>query len=287
MTVAQNSSWNVRRQLQQHGQLVRKEFMLNDRTHWPTINPPSGSIASYGSQSMGYPGNVISHLNRTSQQPYLQQQHASSGHTAAPPVKRQRTAPPSHARTATSIAATALAQDALDDDEDYSKGDFMDHLTPRDISTTRFVINHENMEELVNSPYSTHQIVPVPLGLGRKGELEALTQDFFDAPTNSTPTVPSDGNPPRVGRLPPGRADKFRAKAEQKMSALEAEIAERRRKFNKEMAAIKAGGRIMEEEKRGLRTAPITSNFNFDDWIFEVPPLAIWLQQAHVDPSMR
>lgn len=269
MTPNLTASWSVRRQLQQHGQLVRKEFMLNDRAHWPTINPPSGNIASYGSQSMGYPGNVISHLNRTQQQQFLQQQHASGGHATAPPVKRQRIAPPSHTRTTTSIAATALAQDALaDDDEDTSKGDFMDHLTPRDISTTRFAINHENMEEIFNSPYTIRQIIPGPLGLGRKGEIEELTKGFFDAPTESTPTVPSGADPPRVGRLPPGKADEFRAKAAQKVSALEAEMAEMRRKHNEEMAKIRAGSIIMEEERR-LRTAPMSSNSRFDDWIFD------------------
>ena len=285
MTAAQIGSWNMRRQLQQHGQLVRKEFMLNDRAHWPTINPPSGNMARYGSQSIGYPGNVISHLNRTQQQQYLQQQRTSRGHLAAPPVKRQRLAPPRPARPSKPIAAATPAQDAPDDDEDKkeeeegeeeeeednSKGDFMDHLTPREISITRFVINHENMEEIFNSPYTTNQIVPVSLGLGRKGEIEALTKDFFDAPVDSTPTVPSDAKPSRVGKLAPGQADDFRKRAALKLSEMETELAEMSRKHDEEIAIIKAGSKIMEEERR-LRSAPVTSKFKFDDWIFDGSP---------------
>lgn len=282
MTAAQIGSWNMRRQLQQHGQLVRKEFMLNDRAHWPTINPPSGNMARHASQSIRYPGNANSHPNRTRQPHYLPPQNASKGHLTVPSIKRQRRAPPRPARASKPIAVAKPAKGAPGDDkdeeekeaeaeEDNSKGDFMDHLTPREISITRFVINHENMEEIFNSPYSTNQIVPVSLGLGRKGEIEALTKDFFDAPVDSTPTVPSDAKPSRVGKLAPGQADDFRIKAALKLSEMETELAEMSRKHDEEIAIIKAGSTIMEEERR-LRSAPMTSKFKFDDWIFDGSP---------------
>lgn len=156
----------------------------------------------------------------------------------------------------------------IDDDEDNSRGDLMDFLTPRDVSTMRYVQHHEWMEEIFNSPYTTGQIVPAELGIGRKGELEDLTKDFFSAPTDSTPTVPlpSGTHPPRVGRLEAGKAEEFSSKATEKVAELNAEMERMKRQHAKRMARLNKGTAIRLAE-RSLRSAPMSAaDFGIDEW---------------------
>lgn len=64
----------------------------------------------------------------------------------------------------------------------------MEYLSPRDISTVRYMQHHQWMEETFHSPYSTGQIVPGELGLVCKGKIE---EDFFQ--WNQTPKVRRPG----------------------------------------------------------------------------------------------
>ena len=261
------SSVTERRFLQQHGQLVRKEFMLHDRNNWPTINPPTS-----GYQATGYPGNVISHMNRSQQQPYMHQQQVASGHAGAgpSPSKRPRHAPPVGPNTSVAAVTMAQAQDAaINEEEDTSRGDFMDFLTPRDVSTMRYSQHHEWLEEVFSSPYTTGQIIPVQLGLGRKGELEALTKDFFDAPTTGTPTpkVGAVPVPPRVGRMEVGKAEDFTKKATEKVAEINAEMEKLKRQHARRMAKVKKGA-VVREAEQSLRFAALTLD-NGDKWAFD------------------
>ena len=159
---------------------------------------------------------------------------------------------------------------SIEDEEDNSRGDLMDFLTPRDVSTMRYVQHHEWMEEVFNSPYTTGQIVPVELGIGRKGELEDLTRDFFNAPTDTTPTepLPSGTYPPRVGRLEAGKAEDFTSKATEKVAELNTEMERMRRQHAKRMARLNKGAAIRVAE-RSVRSAPMSaSDFGIDDWKF-------------------
>lgn len=243
--------------------LIRKEFMLHDRANWPTINLPPGHLPRHAPQSIGYPGNVISHMNRTQQQRFLQQQQQAAGHKVlvGPPAnKRMRLDPnaPTHAgqRHAMPNPGIGMTHDAsaIDDDEDTSRGDIMDYLTPRDISTVRYMQHHEWMEEIFHSPYSTGQIVPGELGLGRKGELEELTKDFFNATTSATPS--SGNQAPRVGRLGAGRAEDFTKRATDKVAEINAEMEKMKRQHAKRMAKLSKGITIRDAE-RTLRSAPM------------------------------
>ena len=256
-----------RRFLQQHGQLVRKEFMLHDRNNWPTINLPGG-----GFQASGYPGNVISHMNRSQQQPYMHPQQMGTGHSSVgpSPSKRPRHAPPVGPNSSIAAATMAQAQDAVtNDEEDTTRGDFMDFLTPKDISTTRYIQHHEWLEEVFNSPFTTGQIVPVHLGLGRKGELEALTKDFFDAPTSGTPIAKTGPVPlpPRVGKMEPGKADDFAMKATAKIAEMHEEMEKLKRQHAKRMAKFKKGAGLREAEQ-SLRFAALTID-NSNGWKFD------------------
>ncbi|KIX03647.1 uncharacterized protein Z518_07200 [Rhinocladiella mackenziei CBS 650.93] len=199
-----------RRMIQSQGQLPRKEFMLSDRSSWPTIHlPPAIARAS------------------------------------APPI------PPaaSHRR------ATSIGQDpTLEEEEDVSRGDLLDFVTPRDISRVRYEQHHEWMEEILESPYPTSSIIPSDLGLGRKGQLEELTKDFFDAPV-SAQKEPNSGPPPRVGKMPAGQADDFVKRAEAKLADMGAELEKIRKTHARRMEKFKRSSTLTVAERK-LRTTP-------------------------------
>ena len=248
--------------------------MLRDSASWPTINLPGNPNPSYPQQNMGYPGDVISHMNRSQQQAYMQQQQAQAAQRGIgpSPAKRPRHIPPGHAHgSATAIPAPVIAPDpALEDEDGTSGGDYMDFLTPRDISMHRYVQHHEWLEEILNSSFDTSQIIPGELGLGRKGELESLTKDFFNAPIDATPKeafplpesspelassqVPiPDTATPRVGRLEAGKAEDFTRRATERIEAINAEMEKLKRQHARRMAKLNKGGAFKEgaEDLRG------------------------------------
>ncbi|KAI9701831.1 MAG: hypothetical protein M1836_001175 [Candelina mexicana] len=251
---------SARRYLHSQGQLVQKQFMLHDRDNWPTVNLPGGqSAASYAQQTSTYPGNSIAQMGRPQQQPYFQQQQqaAMSGSIGPSPAKRPRQTPPSHAAGANSAIAAAAAAAAthdstIDDEEDTSRGDMLDHLTPREISTMRYVQHHEWMEEVISSPYGINQILPVDLGFGLKGELESLTEGFFIAPTIENGKGSRDPNP--AGKMEEGKAEEFSKRATDKVAELNAEMVKMKRKHARRMEKLNRGKIIIESEKR-LRMA--------------------------------
>ena len=260
-----------RLQLQQHGQLMRKEFMLRDRASWPTVNFPGNPPPGFQQQPIGYPGDVISHMNRSSQQAYIQQQqqmHAAQRGIGPSPAKRPRHGTHS-LPSATAIPPTMVPQDpALEDEDGGSAGDLMDILTPRDISLHRYVQHHEWLEEILHSPYDTNQIVPGDLGLGKKGELESLTRDFFDSPTapiatenfklpgNQHETPIADTATPRVGRLDPGKAEAFTKLANRRVAEINADMERLKRQHERRMAKITKGRAFMEAQDE-LRSATV------------------------------
>ena len=142
----------------------------------------------------------------------------------------------------------------------------MDFLTPRDISLHRYTQHHEWLEEILNSPYDTSQIIPGQLGLGRKGELESLTRDFFDAPVEATPKAifpkskgespVEDSATPRVGRLEPGKAEDFTKRATEKIAEINAEMEKLKRQHARRMAKINKG-RAFKEAEQNLRVSTL------------------------------
>ncbi|CAD6576288.1 MAG: hypothetical protein ASARMPREDX12_006951 [Alectoria sarmentosa] len=142
----------------------------------------------------------------------------------------------------------------------------MDFLTPRDISLHRYTQHHEWLEEILNSPYDTSQIIPGQLGLGRKGELESLTMDFFDAPIEATPkeTFPKpkgespveDSATPRVGRLESGKAEDFTKRATEKIAEINVEMEKLKRQHARRMAKINKG-RAFKEAEQKLRVSTL------------------------------
>ena len=272
---------NERVQLQRHGQLIRKEFMLRDGASWPTINLPGNPGSAYPQQPMGYPNDVMAHMNRSQQQAYIQQQGNAAQRAVGPsPAKRPRHAGQSQGHGSnTAIPPPIVPPDAAYDDDDGTVGgDYMDYLTPRDISIHRYIQHHEWLEQIMESPYDTDRIIPGDLGLGRKGELESLTRDFFDAPTSGTPkerfpireekdsvkesvAEANDGRaeandsapvPSRVGRLEAGKAEEFTKRATEKVAQINSEMEKLRRQHVRRMAKLQKG-RALKEAEDSLR----------------------------------
>lgn len=126
-------------------------------------------------------------------------------------------------------------QATLEEEEDVSRGDVLDFMTPREISKMRYEQHHEWMEEILESHYASKNIIPSDLGLGRKGVLEALTNDYFVAPTSVAPE-PING---KVGKLPPGKADEFTKQAEQRLADMQTELEKMKQDHARRMEKLK------------------------------------------------
>lgn len=113
-----------------------------------------------------------------------------------------------------SAAMNAVGGDpvmTIDEEEDTSRGDILDHFSPREIAQTRYTQHHEWMEEVIGSAYPISRIVPVDLGLGLSGELSKVTDGLLDLPlVHPPPPLPAPAPMPipipspttRPGRRP-------------------------------------------------------------------------------------
>jgi hypothetical protein len=136
----------------------------------------------------------------------------------------------------------------VEEEEDVSRGDILDFMSPRDISKVRYEQHHEWMEEIIESPYPTLSIVPSELGFGRKGQLEELTKDFFDAPVTAESTSLT-----KVGRMAPGQADDFLKRASDKIAAMQAELEDMRKRHEQRMKKMRRSTTLTQAERK-LRT---------------------------------
>lgn len=141
----------------------------------------------------------------------------------------------------------------LEEEEDVSRGDLIDFLTPRDVSKARYEQHHEWMEEILESHYAMTQIIPSDLGLGRKGELEALTSGFFETPMVPFPEDRTSANH-KVGKMDPGKVDDFRVKASQKIAEMQGELQAMKRRHARKKELLQRTSTLSTAEKR-LRTA--------------------------------
>ncbi|KAH6704052.1 hypothetical protein BKA61DRAFT_493798 [Leptodontidium sp. MPI-SDFR-AT-0119] len=234
---------NTRAYLHSHGQIVQKEFMLHDRQNWPSIAFPRGQPRGQPMYAQGAPPPRVPQTMAYPPQPH---------HSAGPPSKKAKTQASANAAAAAAAAAANAAPSLdADDEEDFSRGDLFDLTTPRDISMARYKQNHEWMEEILNSPYAIHQIIPSDLGLGVRGELQSLTDGIFDAPLDPAKDVVKYSY---VGRLDSGKAEMFRQRANEHISETNAEIERMKAKHAKRLAKFKRGSAITQAEKQ-LRTA--------------------------------
>lgn len=242
---------STRNYLQLQGAIVRKEFMLRDQVHWPQIQWPQSGPArgpQYGApvrtpQSMAYPP------------------HAPV--TAGPPAKRVRT----NANAAAQPVGSAIPVEMMDDEEETSRGDMFDHMTPREISLARYKQNHRWLEEILSSPYAINQITPVDLGLGLKGELGSLTDGIFSAPSGDPENDPHQYD--YHGYLDAGKADEFRNRVKERIAADNAEMEKMKAKHAKRLAKMKKGQTIIQAEKALRRAAHDPTDVGEEYWRLE------------------
>ncbi|KHN95305.1 uncharacterized protein MAM_06809 [Metarhizium album ARSEF 1941] len=240
------------------GQIRRKEFMLSDHANWPSLpeltrQQMGPQMAPRGvPQQMAYPPQPApgppskrarhsqSHSQQQQQQQHLQQQQQQ------PPV----------------MPGMNPLDSAFDDDEDISRGDMFDHLTPREISLLRYQQNHEWMEEILSSAYRIGQIQPSDLNLGLKGELASLTEGIFTAQAGDVFAQPPEK--PYVGRLDSGLADEFRKRVSKHVESTEAEIERLREEHAELVASLKQNSALKVKEKqiRSIPDPPVPEVFN-------------------------
>lgn len=152
--------------LENQGRIEKKDFMLHDRENWPTINVPNLRQHPMAPQNAWPP-------------PQAQYPRYPNAYPQPPPAKRQRQQAPA----AMPGSGENTHDTSVEDEENTTLGDYFDHLTPRDISMARYLQHHRWMEEVFSSPYASHQIVPVDLGLGLMGELKGLTTGILEPPS--------------------------------------------------------------------------------------------------------
>ncbi|KAI1133674.1 hypothetical protein F5Y10DRAFT_228323 [Nemania abortiva] len=226
----------IRARLQRCGQIQRKEFILGDRSNWPRINWPKET-----SRQPAYPA------NRGIPQNIAYPPQASPAGT--PSARRPRGNQAAHGPL---NPMALIPQTDLEEDEDTSRGDLFDLLTPRDVSISRYKQNHEWMEEILSSAYRMGQIGFADLGFGLKGELAALTEGIFEAQgANAVTQAPSKA---ATTRLDPEQAAEFRKRANDKIDSTKAEIEKMKAEHAKQMAKFKQNSLITTSEKE-LRTA--------------------------------
>ncbi|KAI9824878.1 MAG: hypothetical protein M1832_001483 [Thelocarpon impressellum] len=254
----------ARRFLQTQGQLVRKEFMLHDRGNWPSINLPGGQMPGYAQQPGAmYPtpphqgGRPLQQASPyyPPQQQQQQQQHPQPG-MGPSPAKRPRQTPPTHMPGSgmAPAAMNAAHETYFDDEEDTSRGDLLDHLTPREIAMVRYRQHHEWMEEVMSSPYSINQIIPVDLGLEMKGVLEDLTKGIFDAPAGER-SENGASVLPRVGKLREGKLEDFQQRVEAYQAKTKAEMERSEKDHRRRMAKLGERSRRFRDWELRLREA--------------------------------
>ncbi|KAI0840679.1 DUF1750-domain-containing protein [Hypoxylon sp. FL0890] len=229
----------TRAYLQRCGQIQRKEFILGDRVNWPQIawpREPSRQPMFAGPrgvpQAMAYPPHPPT--------------------AGGPPSKRARTGQAAQGQVPPSMAAIPPPDSAYDDEEDTSRGDMFDHLTPREVSLARYQQNHEWMEEILSSPYRMGQIGFSDLGLGLKGELSSLTDGIFEA--HSFNATEKRVSKPTTTHLDPEQASEFRKRVNDRVSSTQAEIEKLKAEHAKKVAKFKQNS-LLTIAERELRSA--------------------------------
>ena len=233
-----------RRWLESQGRLERKDFMLHDREHWPTINIP-------GNAHMQQPGMLANSMMQQQMNQQRFPQYNPYPQSTGPPAKRARHSGPN----VMPGSSDGIHDTSIEDEESASLGDFFDHLTPREISMARYMQHHRWMEEVLSSPYASSQIVPPDLGLGLMGELKGLTEGILAPPSLDEIGLPSE-KPNKAKEAQPftnlkkEQIDEFNKRVEKHLEEGHAEIERMKKEHMEKLAEWKKTKTIMQAEKR-------------------------------------
>jgi hypothetical protein len=219
--------------------LSRKDFMLRDHAHWPTITrdnipqaPPQMSMPRIPPQ-MAY------------------QPPGGGGGGGAPP---QQGGPAAHTQVQFAPApAPAPAQRKTRgqqvapelDDEDV-RGDFFDAIAPREIALERYKRSHDWIEEVVASHYSMSQIIPPDLGLEMTVPDPRLTDGITRDPSGI------DKQRPPTNMFRPGARAELQKRVDDFVAETERELAVMEAKHRRDLEAL-TGGSLFKRAERMLR----------------------------------
>jgi len=163
-----------------------------------------------------------------------------------PPSKRARPTPPVNISQNVSANAVPMLQDSIEEEEDTSHGDILDHLTQREISEQRYMQHDKWMEEVLGSVFHINEILPGRLGIETiGGDLKSIMASVYDA----------EGKP-LEDRSRDEAATLAGSRAKAKTLELEKDIEKMKSKHQRELSKIKKGSVLMRAE-RELRSAGI------------------------------
>lgn len=230
----------VRRQLLQMGQIARKEFMLSDRVNWPQIPFPGRGNPMYAP-----PANVRN-LPPTMAYP-------PASHPGAAPNSKRRGGFPAPAQGPVAPPSIQPPELAFDDDEDTTRGDMFDHITPRDVSMGRYQTNYDMMREVLVSPYPIGRIAVADLGLGLKGQLAPLTDGIFEA--QGAGAAGQSAQNPYTGHLDPKLAEEFRKRVTEHIDTARVEMDKMKLDHDKFMGRSRRNAKLTQavDELRTIR----------------------------------
>ncbi|KIW05629.1 uncharacterized protein PV09_03500 [Verruconis gallopava] len=209
---------------QQGAVLQRKEFMLVDRSNWPTVSTNTG--VQPRQMHPAYQQNPMM-ARQPPQQVYPQPQ------LHQPPNKRAKI---------DRAVAQAIQKNEIPDiifEEDTEFGDYFDTLTPAEISKMRYKQHHEWMEEIFSSVYSLSQIVPEDLGLGLTGSLKELTDGILAPPDASGVLGSLDPSKGGTDRTMATQQNGYKKLSAEKMEEFEKRIAQFVEKGKADIQAMK------------------------------------------------
>ena len=199
--------------------------MFSDRANWPKITLPGSKNPTMAHPGFGgrppVPGMPGMTRPGGPAQTFLPPGAAArAGGMGQPPAKRPRpVGVPGMARPGLPGAAMSSSAEAeMIDEETPAIGDFLDLLSPREISATRYSQHHEWMEEVVATPYAINQILPDNPNFKLSGDLAELTKDLFDT---SNPNEPLDIKQDQVEELE-RRVAAFQQKGHEEIDTMKA-----------------------------------------------------------------
>ncbi|EPS44228.1 hypothetical protein H072_1785 [Dactylellina haptotyla CBS 200.50] len=165
--------------------------------------------------------------------------------------KRQRTSQ-SMPTAGPSNPVLAATIDSVEDEEDTSRGDVLDHINPREISTQRYKQHHEWFEEVFTSPYANSNIEPGSIGIEKLG---AWLKPLIDG------ALEKDGKPVN-GKSYKEAVELITKNFEKIIADTNAEIEDMQREHQKQIAEIK-NDRVTELTKELRFAKPTDAEIQF------------------------
>lgn len=224
--------------------------MLHDSNNWPTISMPTSRqpmVPNPYQTGTGFPGGGFPQNPRGSQHNMNPSTAMRSGMGPSPAKRAPRPPGPSHMPRLHPSQDEELAAE----ENAQAVGDFLDSLSPREISFTRYTQHHEWMEEIVSSPYAIRQITPVELGFGLAGELSGLTQDLFERKSVEEAIKGSATNSDDFAEIAPDKLEelerriaKFEQEGKDEITAMKAEHAQKMQKLSKQKLLLSLEKRL-------------------------------------------